>query len=335
MRIQSPLSNLRDALKQVKETAQTNQIVLTNNEDATRAALIDPVLHALGWRTSEVSMVQVEKRVNYSSSTLRADYALYDRNGKERVVIEAKSPGQNLQQEWPKMISYASAFGVTTVFLTDGLVWHHFDTKNVNTANIVPTAKFDIAADDLVYMSVHLMQHLDAANFWPEEQSQDAVTQDINQLRSDVATLKQQITSLLKSNVSPAPTSIGLPSQGSWINLTSIVTKANKPNKLRLPNDQSIDVKYWRDILIECCKFALASTPNLSIPFKSRSNKTVDLFSTLQPANGISYVKEIYNGQDIFIYTNFDADNCVANVAFILQQVPPSLQVAAPAVIFK
>ena len=29
-----------------------------------------------------------------------------------------------------------------------------------------------------------------------------------------------------------------------------------------------------------------------------------------------------YNGQTIFIYVNYDANNCVANARYVLQQVP-------------
>lgn len=340
MQIQSPLSNLRDVLSQVRESAKANKLLLMNNEDATRAALIDPVLYALGWRTSEVTMVKVETKVNYSNSTLRADYALYDSNSKEAVVIEAKSPGQNLSQEWPKMIAYASAFGVTTIFLTDGLIWQHFDTRSVNTSNITPVGNFDIATSDLGEIAVHLVQYLDAAIFWPEEQNSDAMAQDVEQLRSDVETLKQQIVALRRigsqGNVSGTlgNNAIIVPSQ-QWTDIDALPSlKNNRPTQLRLPNRQEVHTKYWKDVLVECCKFALANDMSIPVPLLDRSHKTVELLRTVKPPKGIAHLELTYNGQQIYVYTNYDAEHCIENALYILQQMKSVATLDKPAVVY-
>lgn len=49
MRIQSPLSNLCEVLRQINDSAAQYQATLKKNEAATRAVLIDPLLRALGW----------------------------------------------------------------------------------------------------------------------------------------------------------------------------------------------------------------------------------------------------------------------------------------------
>jgi hypothetical protein len=95
-----------------------------------------------------------------------------------------------------------------------------------------------------------------------------------------------------------------------------------RPSHFRLPDGTAINVKRWKDVLRESCKFVLQSNPTISIPFPDRSGKKVALFSNVKPAAGISYITEDYNGQTIFIYVNYDANNCVANARYVLQQVP-------------
>ena len=313
MRIQSPLSNLRDVLIQVREAAKTHQKTLQNNEDATRAALIDPVLHALGWRTAEVSMVEVEKKTAYSNSTMCADYALLDRNQKVQVVIEAKSPGQNLQQQWAKMITYASAFGVTSVFLSDGLVWQHFETQNLNTSQINPTI-YDLTKDELGQIAAYLVRYLDAANYWPEEQGPDTLLLDVEQLRNDVADLKQQLAALLGDGTPPPP-----PPSLNWLALDKVKTATNtSPTNLRLPDGQEKQIRYWKDVLRECCRYALAVNPALTIPYADKAGQKVKLIDTVPPSSNLSFVSVVHQGQTLYIYTNYDAATSIANALRIL-----------------
>lgn len=64
MNYQSPLKDFCVVVEQVIETAFTSpgNEILTNNEAATREALIDPILRKLGWDISDPAMVEVEKR---------------------------------------------------------------------------------------------------------------------------------------------------------------------------------------------------------------------------------------------------------------------------------
>ena len=313
MRIQSPLSNLRDVLIQVRDAAKTHQKTLQNNEDATRAALIDPVLHALGWRTAEVSMVEVEKKTPYSTSTVCADYALLDRNQKVQVVIEAKSPGQNLQQQWTKMVAYAAAFGVTSVFLSDGLIWQHFELRNMNPAQIKPTI-YDLTTDELGQIAVYLVRYLDAANYWPEEQGPDALLSDVEQLRNDVADLKQQLAALPGNGTPPPPSPAP-----NWVALDKVKIVTNtSPTRLRLPDGQEIQVRYWKDVLRECCRYALEVNPALTIPYADKAGQRVKLIDTVPPASNLSSVSVLHQGQTLYIYTNYDAATSIANAAHIL-----------------
>jgi hypothetical protein len=334
MRIQSPLSNLSDVLIQIKDSATRYQTTLKKNEAATRAVLVDPVLRMLGWDTANTYMVEVEKTLDQA----RVDYALYDNNATVRIIIEAKSLGTNLGQPTfiMSLVNYAFTFQLQDIFLTDGLIWQHF--TNFQPGNVKVERILDIANDNPVDCAAYLVQRLDAAKFWPEEQTIDKLAQQITQLESSVATLQQEVDRLKTGLVPvtkavPSPTIPPKPSVSqiitvpvptiAYVDLDQVTEITGKrPSHFRLPDRTEISVKRWKDVLRESCKFALLSNPNISIPFPDRSGKKVALFSTVKPAAGISYITEDYNGQTIFIYVNYDANNCVANARYVLQQVP-------------
>ena len=334
MRIQSPLSNLSDVLAQIKDSAARYQGTLKKNEAATRAVLIDPVLRALGWDTANTYMVEVEKTLDQA----RVDYALYDNNATVRVIIEAKSLGTNLAQPGfiMSLVNYAFTFQLQDIFLTNGIIWQHF--TNFQPGNVKVERILDIVNDNPVDCAAYLVQRLDAAKFWPEEQTIDKLAQQVTQVESLVATLQQEVERLktgtaISSNaaistITPTqtPTMQSSNKQGSavtYVELDRITDITGKrPSHFRLPDGTEIIVKRWKDILRESCKFALQSNPNIPIPFPDRSGKKVSLFSNVKPAAGLSYITEDYNGQTIFIYVNYDANNCMANARYILQQVP-------------
>lgn len=345
MRIQSPLSNLSDVLTQIKDSATRYQATLKKNEAATRAVLIDPVLRTLGWDTANTYMVEVEKTLDQA----RVDYALYDNNATVRIVIEAKSLGTNLGQPGfiMSLVNYAFTFQLQDIFLTDGITWQHF--TNFQPGNVKVERILDLANDNPVDCAAYLVQRLDAAKFWPEEQTIDKLAQQMAQLESFVATLQQEVDRI-KTGLAPVTTSTALPLMnplkkpvlqtpntpsppGAYIDLDHVTAITGKrPSHFRLPDGTEINVKRWKDVLRESCKFALLSNPNITIPFPDRSGKKVALFSTVKPATGISYVTEEYNGQTIFIYVNYDANNCVANARYVLQQVPKQ-RVQTPAAV--
>ena len=91
-------------------------------------------------------MVEVEKTMD----SVRADYALYDSNAIPRIIVEAKALGTDLDQKKLVMalVSYAFSFGLNDVFLTDGIIWEHFD--NFQPGNLSPSKTLNLATDNPV-----------------------------------------------------------------------------------------------------------------------------------------------------------------------------------------
>lgn len=345
MRIKSPLSNLRDVLSIVQTSANNYKPTLISNEAATRAVLIDPVLRELGWDTANTYMVEVEKTLNHS----QADYALYDDGGTVRIIIEAKKLGDNLGQHDIKLVQYAFTFKLASIFLTDGIVWRHY--TNFNPAQFIPTKVLNIQQDDLGEIAAYLVQHLDAARFWPDDQSVDLLAQQVGQLQSDLATLQQQMATLTTPSVAQpataqplvvnAKTTPGTASQpgttptGTFVPLHQLtdVTRT-RPSVLRLPDGSELSVNSWADVLVEACKFSLLHHPNLTIPLKDKSGQKVNLFDVVEPPPNIGHIKASYAGKVVYVYTNYSANNKAVNALYVLQQLPNQMQKVVPSVVY-
>lgn len=322
-RFQSPLSNLCDVLSEIKDSAKQYKTTLTHNEASTRAVLIDPILRALGWDTANTHMVEIEKSLGQT----RADYALFDSNQTAQIIVEAKALGSNLTDKKLVMslVNYVFQFQLNDIFLTDGLIWHHY--SNFQPSSVTPTRILDLTNGSPVEIAAYFVQMLDAAKFWPVENT-DELIQRIEQLESTVATLQRLISlqTPLPTNGSAGRTETTLPAvsmpppiQVTYTDLVSLTDiTGKKPLRLRLPDNSTLTVKRWKDVLRECCKYTLSSNSSISIPLPDRAGRKVALLSLTKPAAGISYVTEQYNGNTVFIYVNYDANNCVANAQYIL-----------------
>ena len=96
-------------------------------EQDTKAALIVPVLRALGWDVEDLEDVKLEYRRRPSDNPV--DYALFLLRT-PRLFIEAKSLGSHLDDgKWAaQILAYATVAGVEWVALTDGNAWRIYNS---------------------------------------------------------------------------------------------------------------------------------------------------------------------------------------------------------------
>jgi len=97
------------------------------NEANTKALVIEPMLAALGWDTSDLDQVVREWRV-YDKTSL--DYALMV-GEKPGLYLEAKAISRNLddKQFIAQAVNYANNDGVLWCVLTNGLTWRVYKTN--------------------------------------------------------------------------------------------------------------------------------------------------------------------------------------------------------------
>ena len=241
------------------------------------------------------------------------------------------------------LVNYAFSFGLEDIFLTDGLVWEHFD--KFQPGMIEPTRVLNIVEDNPVDCAAYLVQHLDAAKYWPVEQTIDVLSQRIDELENAVSTLqksliiqstesfdfqsRKKMTSALHEEVLPLKEETL-----EFIQLDGLDEIAGKkPTHYRLPDGTILKIKAWKDILRESCQFTLKHNAAIPIPFPDRIGKKVCLFSYDKPAKGLTFFTEEYNGKKIYVYSNYDSNNCVANAVYILEKVPKELKINKPAVV--
>ena len=342
MRIRSPLSNLAEVIGEIRHAAQEHGKKLKTNEAATRAVLIDPLLHALGWDSSNTHMVEVEKSLPGS----RLDYALFDANGNIRIIVEAKALSKDLDNQsiFMSLVTYAFTVGISDIYVTDGIRWHHY--TDFKPGQITPGHVIDLANGDPITNAAYLVERMDAAKYWPYDETIDTLTHKVNELESVVASLSIELARLHSMNGqqsnqdSRTGAIVSHPSAGldqigdsAFLTLEQLdnVT-GSTPIGLLLPDGTQISVKRWKDVLRECCKFALANNPSIRIPLPDYAGKKVNLLASSPPAKGISYIKQDHNGRPIYIYVNYDANHAVLNAQHVLKQVPKPLLTVPAAV---
>jgi hypothetical protein len=120
------VADLEVALATVRDRIAKYQRQSIGEQD-TKAALIVPVLRALGWDTEDLEDVKLEYKRLPSDNPV--DYALFLLR-EPRLFIEAKALGVHLDDhKWTsQMLAYATVAGVEWVALTDGNEWRIYNS---------------------------------------------------------------------------------------------------------------------------------------------------------------------------------------------------------------
>ena len=120
------LDDLNELVDTLKKRIEQHKDVLGKNETATRYALIDPLLTALGWDLQDPEQVQTE----YSTGDGRADYAMLagGDSSRPRLVIEAKKLGRPIGDGINQSITYCVGRGIPYFVVTNGRDWTAYET---------------------------------------------------------------------------------------------------------------------------------------------------------------------------------------------------------------
>jgi hypothetical protein len=120
------MTDLGLVLDTVRERIARHQRENIGEQD-TKAALIVPVLRALGWDVEDLEDVKLEYRRRPADNPV--DYALFLLRS-PRLFIEAKSLGARIDDgKWASQIlAYATVAGVEWVALTDGNEWRIYNS---------------------------------------------------------------------------------------------------------------------------------------------------------------------------------------------------------------
>ena len=325
----SPIAAIYQVLQHVQAVAQADANIFRKNEAATRAALIDPVLRALGWDTANVQMVEPEKTL---SNELRIDYLLNDPTGQPWVVIEAKCLGSSLDKYGyvGKILGYALTLNVHTVCITDGITWHlHTHLQHGKSEPVV----FSLLETDLLPAANELIRWLDAAQAGHGIPPIGNLIESVTEVASSQLGKKAEVQRIRIKALKEKSDSVSAHfTDLTQLNSTSI-QPGQKPKQLRLPNGTIKPIAIWKDILLEVCYLVLSTNSNLVLPFPDKAGKKRFLFSFTKPEGGSSTLTS-YQGRPAFILTHYSAADCIANALYAAQQLLPSQRKTNMAVSF-
>lgn len=331
----SPLATICHVIQQVRTNAHANPNLFQNNEAATRAALIDPILRALGWDTTNVQMIEPERMV---ANKQKLDYVLKDSQGKVRSVVEAKKLGESLDKigHVGAVIGYAFSLHPKSFFITDGLNWHHYSPAH---SSYQPIETIDLNTGNPSEVALQLIQWLDAAQSGYDVQQTPApgkngLSMPESSLPAPLPHASKSIKKVIKQLLNPAQQLLNAFEFIEVANLHLLnLLPGQKPKQLRLPNGSVTPINNWKDILLEVCQLVLQTNPHLPIPFPDKAGKKRSLISGEKQPIGSS-TKAAYKNKSVFIGTNYSKEDCIANANYAVQQLPASQQKMSLAVAF-
>ena len=150
------LDELLSTIDELQTLIRAHGDELRHSEMATRYALINPLLRALGWRTQDPTHVGVEKKL----ATGRADYLLKGGDGRPVVLIEAKKLDTNLAQAREQAFKYCKGATIPYFVVTDGQHWYLYQTYHAGQSSARELVHFDVAgqATEVAVKSLALWQ---------------------------------------------------------------------------------------------------------------------------------------------------------------------------------
>lgn len=126
------------------------------NEMAVRMGVVDPLLRALGWDTSDYKKVYPE----FSTPNGRVDYALCSESSEPLCFIEAKPIGKIDNDTKKQLFGYNAYFRVSVAVLTDGQEWHFFYFPGEDTWEDWQVHTLDLINSEIQENATFFQRHL-------------------------------------------------------------------------------------------------------------------------------------------------------------------------------
>ena len=292
------LRPLLDAIVTVQERIKMARS-LGWNEAQTRASLIDPILTALGWDTTDPTLVRHE----YTAQGRRADYALSKEQNELAAIVEAKPLGDPLEtNEVNQTTTYANMLGAPYAVLTDGNRWLLYDI--FKQARIEERVLFDITLSD--------------------KESHSAALELLALWKPNACSVRHREAKapLLVDERKPEPNRRQTPSQRAtepkvtsraWIPLTSIPREKGQapPSAIRFPDAEERSVAKWNQILIFTVEWLVsrrlltesmmpvqATAKRFLLNTEPKDSRGIDFHSPKQIAGTNIYVETGWNLSD-------------------------------------
>ena len=320
------LDDLVGTIETLKERIAANGLSLGGNEIRTRMALIDPLLTALGWKTSDPSIVMPE----FDAGGEKPDYALLGSNGTPVAFIEAKHLGVTLENHKKQLFTYAVMQQVKYAGLTDGNRWQFFDVYAINSdQHILAVSLTDTPAHEAA-LKLLLLWRPNLASGQPVTANPPVLVQQWQppSAQFTVATTPPMLSPIpqIESTNAPSP----ILDVANWKPLSDVTYQLGdgKPVGIRFSGSITKPIKNWVDTWFEVCEWLATNGKLLAAdcPVPSTSGKGVRVLintdSHHPPSNkypnGNKFAQPRRTSTGLFIETNYDPQNSVGNSKYLL-----------------
>ncbi len=311
------LGALVNVIETLKERINAHGATLRQNETRTRMALIDPLLAALGWDTSDPELVTPE-----FISNGRADYALLKPGGKPLALVEAKKLGEPLENHRMQMLNYANASGIEYAGLTDGDRWELYEVFRIG------------ALDDRRILEVSINGHathacaLQLLLLWRSNLVSgrpSAANEPILSIESKRTPIMDQ----LEDEQPPSPPAPTSSLQDGWLSLASFTrqTGSRPPGAIRFPDGNEKSLKRWREILLFTAEW-LGQNRQLTsdnVPVESGPTRYI-VNATPRHKNGGSFLQPVaISGTPLSVETHVSSLAAITNAKKLLTHCGQSI----------
>ena len=235
------LDDLVGVIETLKSRIAAHGGDLRTSEARTRMTLIDPLLTALGWDSSDPGLVMAEYYLRGKS----ADYALLADAENAICIIEAKRLGEKLSAHQEQMVNYALMDGVPYAGLTDGDNWELYKFESGKSLEECRNLSISISRDPSSKCALQLLL------LWRS----NVVSGDPVPGRQPIMELGQE--SQADEMVDDGRDGLKPEDDGSWVSLKdfSATSGTLAPPIIRFPSGEERRVKNWRNLYVEMAEW--------------------------------------------------------------------------------
>ena len=158
-----PIDDVQKAISHCREMLSHYEERIKTSETRTRYAIIDPIIWMLGWQTHYLN--QCETSYQRGQQGL-VDYALFNREGRPIILIEAKRLGINPAGDESQIAGYALGMRDGVAVLTNGQEWILYDLSKRGPFGSKYVRSVDIRLGSIRQAAQTLNQWLRKSRWW-------------------------------------------------------------------------------------------------------------------------------------------------------------------------
>ena len=289
-----PLDDLFTLIHELRKRIDTHDEALQQSEALTRYALIDPLLRALGWNTSDPAHVVPEYRLPNNQI---ADYVLFDGTG-PAIVLESKKLNEQLQsgKALDQGILYCAWTKSRHFVLTDGRRYEIY-----NAGVIQPSVRFDLKEQDPAEAA------LQALALWRPGVQAGHVTPG---------------HAPVVGPPGPGPKPPPPPPPLDWKPLPEVNPQlgAAHPVAIRFPDNTTVPAKAWNSILVESVRWLFDGNylNTTHCPIRVRNGTRYVVATTPVHSKGSQFKNDVRVGP-LHVETNLTSLECAKLALHIIE----------------